>query len=240
MRKSKVLYAFLIPTILFNWPQTNKTKALVPLPTVPKEIVQKPKSDGIEKKIYKKNVDFFANILLKGHSAAFKNYLKKYQPDTCAVMIYKNTDLREDFEGIRTITGIRRNKKVDTVFIVPPFNYCDEGDSYCFFDQTLPRLYTESGCCHPRNLFVLPDIDEDGIRELGIYYSSCSSRFKALRIYSLKNGKWKEIASSSFDTFKKDPDKTIFETLVRKVAKNKFKIYDFFDEKAEWKTVVMK
>jgi hypothetical protein len=189
---------------------------------------------------FKKNVDFFANVLLKRHGLVFRNYIKKYQPDTCVMILRKNSELKAYFEGIRTIKGIRNNKKADTVFVVPPFNYCDDGDSYCFFDRTLPRLYTNSYCCHPRNLFVLPDIDEDGVREIGIYYSSCASRFKALRIYTLKIGKWKEIAGSTFDIFMKDPDKVRFNTLVKKISKGKFRICSFANGKSEWETVTMK
>jgi hypothetical protein len=189
---------------------------------------------------FKKNIDFFANVLLKRHSVIIRNYIRKYQPDTCRVIAYKNNDLKEDFEGVKTIRSVYSNKKADAVFVVPPFNYCDEGDSYCFYDQTLPRLYTESNCCHPNNLFILPDIDEDGVREIGIYYSSCTSRFKALNIYSLKSGKWKEIASSTFDTFMKDPDKVRLDTLVKKISKAKFKICNFADGKTEWEIVTMK
>jgi hypothetical protein len=189
---------------------------------------------------FKKNVDFFANVLLKGHGVIIRNYIQKYQPDSCGMMAYNNSDLKEGFEGVKTIKSVYNDKKEDAVFVVPSFNYCDEGDSYCFYDQTLPRLYTESNCCHPNNLFILQDIDEDGIREIGIYYSACSSRFKALKIYSLKNGKWTEVASSTFDTFMKNPDKVLFDTLVKKISKSKFKICDFADGKTEWKIVTMK
>ena len=189
---------------------------------------------------FKRNIDFFARVLLKGHGAVIRNYVQKYHGDTCGVIAYKNNNLKEGFEGVKTIRSVYSNRKADAVFVVPPFNHCDEGDSYCFYDQTLPRLYTESNCCHPNNLFILPDIDEDGIKEIGIYYSSCSSRFKALNIYSLKNGKWKEIASSTFDIFIKDPDKVRVNTLVKKISKSKFKICDFADGKTEWKIVTMK
>jgi len=178
--------------------------------------------------------------LLKGHAAVIQNYARKYHRDTCGTLTYKNSRLKEGFEGVKAIKSIYINKKADTVFVMPPFNYCDEGESYCFYNNALPRLYTESNCCHPNNLFVLQDIDEDGIREIGIYYSSCTSRFKSLNIYSLKRGHWKEIASSTFDTFMKDPAKTRFSSLVRKISKGKFKICDFAEGQTKWETVVMK
>ena len=198
------------------------------------------KNEDSLKIVFTKNIDFFANVLLKGHSASIRNYIRKYQPDSCGVIAYKNSDLKEGFEGVKAIRSVYSNKKADNVFVVPSFNHCDEGESYCFYDQTLPRLHTDSYCCHPSNLFVLPDMDEDGIKEIGIYYSSCTSRFKALNIYSLKSGKWKEIASSTFDTFMKDSDKVRFDTLVKKISKSKFKVCNFADGKTNWEIVTMK
>jgi hypothetical protein len=226
----KRLFIIFIPILLLcSFADTAKKKVI---------ILKHENKDSL-KIAYNKNIDFFANVLLKKRGFILRNYLRKYQLG-CGVVAYKNSDLKEDFEGVRTIRSVYSNKKTDAIFVVPPFNHCDEGDSYCFCDQTLPRLYTESYCCHPKNLFTLPDIDEDGIKEIGIYYSSCSSRFKTLIIYSLKKGKWKEISSSMFDTFMKDPDKTRFDSLVKKISKSKFKICDFANGKTEWKVVTMK
>jgi len=192
------------------------------------------------KNALKQNLHFFTKYLLHGHNAVIRHYMQKYQRDSCLIITYKNSSLKAGFEGVKTIKSIRVNEKADTIFVMPPFNVCDDGDSYCFYNSALPRLYTDSYCCHPANFFVLPDIDEDGIREIGIYYSSCASRFKALVIYSLKGGRWKEIASSTFDTFMRDPEKTQFSTLVRKISKGKFKICDFADGETQWKTVAIK
>lgn len=113
------------------------------------------------------------------------------------------------------------DKIADTVFVVPPFNYCDDGDSYVFFDTTLPRLYTDSYCCHPDNLFSIGDINEDGINEICIFYSSCSSRFKSLIAYTLTHNKWKQIGRSLFDIGIMKPDK---EKRVRKISTGKFEM----------------
>jgi hypothetical protein len=123
---------------------------------------------------------------------------------------------------------------------MPMFNYCDDGESYCFFDKTLPRLSTDSYCCQPGNLFVIDDIDEDGIREIGIYYSSCSGRYKSLRIYSLKQNNWKEIGTSDFDILTQDPTQVNFRNLVRKISKKKFKICNFIEGQTKWETITMK
>jgi hypothetical protein len=196
------------------------------------------KKDSL-KIVLKSNLDFFADSILPGNRSLIQRYIKRYQPDSCGIITYENSSLKDDFSiaVVRKITG---GKGRDTVFVIPPFNYCDEGDSYCFTDLKLPRLYTESNCCHPGNLFVVDDIDEDGIREVGIYYSACTSRFKSLRIFSLKGGEWREIGNATFDIFTRDPDKVNLSTLVRKIRKDKFKICNFYEGKTTWETIRMK
>src|SRR5690606_20703942 len=106
--------------------------------------------------------------------------------DSCKIKTYTIKELKENFEGIQIVKNIRNFRKPDTIFVMPPFNYCEQGESYCFFDKSLPRLTTDSYCCQPNNLFVVDDIDEDGVCEIGIYYSTCAGRYKSLKIYSLK------------------------------------------------------
>jgi hypothetical protein len=186
-----------------------------------------------------KNMNFFVDSLLKTSRDVVQTYRDRYQKDSCGIITYQNSNLKAEFEGIKTIKGIRGGKKNDSVFVMPPFNYCDDGQSYCFYDNTLPRLYTDSYCCHPYNLFVIGDIDEDGAKEIGIYYSSCASRYKSLRIYSLKNGKWERIGDSDFDIFTGDPSKIQLDQLVKKISKGKFKICNFLDGKTKWEAITM-
>ena len=138
------------------------------------------------------------------------------------------------FEGIKNIGDINGDKISDTVFVVPPFNFCDEGYSYSFFDTTLPRLFTDSYCCNPDNLFSIGDIDEDGVSEICIFYSSCVSRFKSLIAYTLKNKQWKQIGMCTFDINFMKPDK---EKRVRKISKDKFEMLEIIDneQNKEWK-----
>jgi hypothetical protein len=185
------------------------------------------------------NKQFIKDSLLKEKFDIIDNYFSLYQSDTCGILTHKNSELKKEFEGIRIVKGIRTDKKSDTVFVMPNFNYCDDGESYSFYDKTLPRLYTDSYCCQPDNFFVCSDIDEDGIREIGIYYSSCTSRYKSLRIYSLKQNNWKEIGTSDFDVLTQDPTKVKFSDLVRKVSKKKFKICNFIEGETKWKTITM-
>ena len=183
---------------------------------------------------------YFSDSLLMGNKEVLKDYLAKYQTDTCGFNNYTFQELKENFEGVRIIKNIKDNSKKDTVFVVPPFNLCDDGESYCFFDKSIPRLLTDSYCCHPDNLFVTDDIDEDGINEIGIYYSSCVGRYKSIRIYSLKQNSWKEIAASTFDILTQDPAKVKYNKLVKKQGKNRFEICNIEDGQIKWKTVLMK
>ncbi|RWY48001.1 hypothetical protein [Mucilaginibacter gilvus] len=206
----------------------------------PRAVERETKRKDSLKAVLKSNLNFFADSLLGGNQAPVQAYMKRYQPDTCGILTYKNDRLKENFEGIATVRKINGDKGRDSVVVIPPFNYCDEGDSYFFNDQKLPRLYTQSNCCHPNNLFVVEDIDEDGTREIGIFYSSCTSRFKALNIYSLQQNEWVKIAESTFDIFTKDPGKVKFNTLVRKIKKGEFKVCNFNDGKTTWETITMK
>lgn len=204
-----------------------------------KENEQVYKSDSLTILLYL-NKQFFKDSLLKENNGIIDNYFSIYQSDTCGILTHKNSELKENFQGIRIIKGIKTDKQNDTVFVMPNFNYCDDGESYSFFDKTLPRLYTDSYCCHPDNFFVCSDINEDGFNEVGIFYSSCVSRYKSLRIYSLHKKTWKEIAVSTFDIMTKDPTKVKFSDLVKKISKNKFKVCDFNEGQTEWETIEIK
>ncbi len=178
------------------------------------------KFDSLQKTLIN-NISFIGDTLLKGKKRLLENYLSRYQTDTCGIIIYQDTVLKSEFEGFKNLGDINNDKKNDTVFVIPTFNYCDDGNSYVFFDTTLPRLYTDSYCCHPDNLFSIGDIDEDGINEICIFYSSCTSRFKSLIAYSLKANKWKQIGRSLFDVGFMKPDK---EKRVRKISKGEFEM----------------
>lgn len=169
------------------------------------------------------NISFIGDTLLQGKQFLLNDYIKKYQSDTCGIMAYSNTLLKEGFEGIKNMGDINGDKINDSVFVMVPFNFCDEGQSYCFLDTSLPRLYTDSYCCHPDNIFSIGDIDEDGISEICIFYSSCVSRFKRLIAYSLKNGQWQQVGVCDFDIFVMQPDK---EKRVRKVSKGKLEMLE--------------
>lgn len=180
------------------------------------------------------NYTFYADSVFHGQKQILKYYLSKYGSDTCTAIKRNMADVIADFEGLSDLGFIRKQAKC-SVFVLPPLNYCNytnedtwDGESYYFTDTTLPRLHTDSYCCHPSNIFLVGDIDEDGISELGQYFSSCSSRFKSIFVWTLKNNQWKKIGRSTFDQRYMNYKKP-FSQLVKKTSKNKFKMFEITD-----------
>ena len=186
---------------------------------------------------------FFADSVLHGYKNVLQHYFKKYDSDSCNHIELTKSEVIKEFQGFIYIGNINHNHIKDSVFVLGPINYCmtegEEvlgGQSYYFTDTLLPRLQTDSYCCHPSDLFLVGDIDEDGISEIGQYYSSCASHYKSLHIYSLKNGKWKEVGKSTFDLYYMDINKP-FSTWIRKVSKNKFEMLEITDLSEKTKIV---
>lgn len=171
-----------------------------------------------------------------------KFLFKKYDIDTCIPLIYNKRYLGDSFKGFKNLGDINNDYKNDSVFVMPPLNMCeyDDGQSYYFTDTILPRIKSESNCCSHELFFKSADIDEDGICEVGFYYSSCTSRYKSLKLYRLKNKHWEQIATADFDVRTQNPDKIEFEGLVRKISKNKLIIRNFLDGEKFWDTVLIK
>ncbi len=229
MTLQKLILTTFILTILFSCKESKVDDKQ----SQPRTAVQKINKDSLIT-ILNDKIYFFGDSLLAHKTSLIKTLVNHYQVDTCGIIAYKDTTLKESFEGFKSIGDINGDKIIDTVFVMPPFNYCDDGDSYYFFDTALPRLYTDSYCCHPDNLFPIGDIDEDGTTEICIFYSSCASRFKSLIAYSLKNNKWTQIGRCTFDIGFMKPDK---ERRVRKTGKGKFEILEIVDkaENKKWK-----
>ena len=239
MNKS-ILIILTLTVLTFSCKYTPKQKSETITTRVNYKSGEKAKTILYLDSLLSENVRFFSDSLLNGNKAIIGKIINENHTDTCGTITYRHETLKSGFEGFKILKNISNNATTDTVFVVPPFNYCEEGQSYCFFDKSLPRLFTNSNCCHPDNLFVVQDIDEDGFKEVGIYYSSCASRYKSLRVYSLKKGLWKEIGSSVFDILTQDPTKVKFEYLVTKIKKGTFKICSFNEGQTTWETLTMK
>lgn len=187
--------------------------------------------------------------ILKGK---FKLDISKYELDNpknnCYPIKLSKKTIHEFYnQGFNQLGDLNGDKKIDSVFVLHSLSYCENGDSYYFTDNTVPRIQTESNCCHPESIFSIGDIDEDGGNEIGQYYSSCASAFKSINIWTLKNNKWKQIATFAFfyNNGKYEAFKD-FHKLYKKTAKGKFKFLEISDMRAngeavmEWKTVIMK
>jgi hypothetical protein len=146
------------------------------------------------------DIKFINDSLLKGK---FKLDISKYEAESkkkkCFPIRLAKKMFNEFYnEGLNNLGDLNGDKKDDFVFVLHALSYCEEGDSYYFTDNSIPRILTDSNCCHPSSIINIGDIDEDGQAEIAEYYSSCASRYKAITIYSLKNNNWKEIKSFSF------------------------------------------
>ncbi len=164
-------------------------------------------------------------------SCYFKKYDANENTDSMIYFAFKN----DSFEASVNLGDLNNDKKNENVFLLPMLNYGEEGDAFYFYDTIFPRLETNSLCAHRENIFLLEDINEDGIKEIGLYYSACSSRYKSIQVYSLIKNEWQQIGSSVFDILTKEPNPKEFKTFVKKLSKNKFKMKNFEDEKTYWK-----
>jgi len=165
--------------------------------TVPAKIPVRPIPNHTKKELFLKNT-YWIDSLLK-HYSIDRRIVKNYLTDTCTIKPFSPNELKVSSEGLRQLGYIRKNKKKVNVFVLPSLTICEEGESYYFSDASLPRLYVDTYCCHPENIFVTDDIDEDGINEIVEYYSPCAGRFAALRVWTLKNNEWEEAGAVTYD-----------------------------------------
>jgi hypothetical protein len=173
---------------------------------------------------------YYGDSVIKSHKSLLAYYFKKYDRDSCASMAYAKSNLKENYKGFKDLGDVNGDRKSDSVFVLRPLNFCeyDDGQSYYFTDPTLPRLRSRSYCCHPKNIFSVGDIDEDGISEIGQYYSSCASRYKSLLVYSLKNAEWKQVGRCVYDLFYNEYGAD-FSRFVKKTGKNRFEMLEVTD-----------
>lgn len=186
---------------------------------------------------------FINNEILRGKSSV---KLSSYLKEDCYPISFKKPELVEEFKGYQNIGDIDNDGDDDSVFVLNPLNYCEEGESYYFSNPNIERLYTESVCCHPENIFSIGDIDEDGRSEIGQYFSSCVSRYKRIYIWTLKNNTWKAVGDFTFTLNPKFQPIHDFDKLHKKKRKGVFQFLEISDVNlkneiiSEWKTIIMK
>lgn len=193
--------------------------------------------------VFSNDIKFIQNSILKGKYDVDLKYFKS--SDNCPPQKYKIQDLIDEFEGFQNVGDIDKDGKDDFVFILRAINFCEEGNSYYFSNPNIPRILTESNCCHPDSIFSIGDIDEDGSNEIAQYYSGCASRYKHFNIWTFKNNQWKEITEINFCLNDKYEQFKDFHKLYKKVSKNKFQFLEISDVLGngeivkEWKTIEM-
>lgn len=211
------------------------------------EQIAKIKDSTTKDSVLSNDIDFIKDSLLKGKFALdLSRYEIEHKKHECYPIRLSKKSLYQYDEGFHKVGDLNGDGKAESVFVLNALNYCEKGDSYYFTDNSIPRLPTDSECCHPQSIFSIGDIDEDGRDEIAEYYSSCASRYKSINIWTLKQRQWKHVERFSFlagnrkyETFED------FDKLHKKIGKNKFKFLELSDMKVdgelimEWKTVTM-
>jgi len=156
--------------------------------------------------------------------------VRYYILDTTTMVLLDQITDSIQYKSLGDINGDGRQ---DSIFLMPEFLYNDSTKSlgsitrsFTFTNKSLSRIQKDEGCNQLDDLFVTNDIDEDGIKELGLYTSSCASHYKALTVFSYKNGSWKEEGVVTFDLFHDNPPK---EERIKKTSKGKFALREISD-----------
>ncbi len=203
------------------------------------------KDKTLKNTVLSNDIQFINDSILKGK---FKLDISKYELNAkkkhCYPIQLQKKELYEFYDIVFNNLGdLNGDGKEDSVFVLHALNECDAGDSFYFTDNKIPRIKTDSDCCHPGDIVNIGDIDEDGKNEIAEYSSSCVSRYKEFNIYTFKNSTWKKITTFSFvinDQFPPDQD---FKKLFRKTSKNHLEYFEISDidinEKliASWKKI---
>ncbi|MET0943891.1 MAG: hypothetical protein ABWY22_00640 [Flavobacterium sp.] len=221
-----------------------------------KQVVRKLKINKPKNSILSNDIQFINDSILEGK---FKLDISRYVLENAKKECFPTLVQKEAFyeysleatkvfkKKFKTLGDLNGDGKKDSVFILPGLGWCEEGQSYYFTDNEIPRIESNSNCCHPESIFSIGDIDEDGGNEIAEYNSSCASNFKVFKIWTLKNGKWKLVDDFTFyfNNGKYEAFKD-FHKLYKKISKNKFKFLEISDMRVdgnavmEWKTVTMK
>lgn len=148
-----------------------------------------------------------------------------------------------EYPNVKSLGDINNDGRNDSILIIPELYITanksyENGASPIFTNKNIPRIRVDVSCLETEYIFPVADIDEDGVLELGKYYTSCASRFKRLELISLQNSQWKTLGAITFDTWYEKPEK---EKRIRKIGLNKFQMREITSENIDdkidiWKT----
>lgn len=141
----------------------------------------------------------------------------------------------DEFNKTRAIGDINNDGIIDSILVIPELyirddNSYEDGASIVFLNKNIPRIRIDVPCVDLDYIFMIEDIDENGINEIGQYYTSCVSRFKSLNVLALQNTDWKIKGRVTFDTWYPAPPK---EERIKKISKNKLSIREITEENNE-------
>ena len=174
--------------------------------------------------------------------------IKESLKDTSIIVLtsYLKNEI-ENYNKLKSIGDINDDGVIDSILVIPELyidkhGSHDNGASIIFTDKNIPRIRVNVSCVDIDFFFPVDDIDEDGLTELGQYYTSCASRFKGLRLITLKDNKWKIKEQVIFDILFESPKK---EERIIKTGLNTFKMREItlenVDDKIDiWKFFEMK
>ncbi len=167
--------------------------------------------------------------------------VRSYMMDGRTIVLLDRLFAEEDQLIAQPFADIDGDHTMDSVLVMPEgvvdSTTWSEGQSFVFTDRRFGKLRSpEPGCNHVPNMFLLDDIDEDGMHEVGLYTSSCASRYKAVRVFTLRpDTTWHELGSITFDIHCPEPPK---EARVRKLSKGSFEMLRVECEGAEGQVTV--
>ena len=176
------------------------------------------------------------------------NRIKECLNDTSIVVLTSTlANEIERYSKIKSLGDLNNDGINDSILIIPELfitkdNTIEEGASIIFTNIKLPRIRVNSPCLETNYIFPVADINNDGIIELGKYYSSCASRFKSLELISLNQKEWNVKGRVTFDIFYEEPKK---EKRIEKIELNKFRMREITSENTDsiidtWKIFEMK
>ncbi len=159
--------------------------------------------------------------------------IKESLNDTSIIILTSTLiDNLEKYSQIKSLGDINNDGINDSIMIIPELfitkkNSYESGSSAIFTDKKIPRIKVNVSCLETDYIFPVSDINNDGIIELGKYYSSCVSRFKSLELISLNQKKWNIKGQVTFDVFFGEPKK---EERIEKIELNKFRMREITSE----------
>lgn len=174
--------------------------------------------------------------------------IKECLMDTSIVVLTSTlVDDLERYSKIKSLGDINNDGVYDSIIVIPELFIDEEGAiengaSAIFTNNEIPRIRVDVPCLEVDYFFPVDDINNDGLTELGKYYSSCASRFKGLELISLEQNEWKRKGQVTFDVFFDQPEK---EKRIEKTGPNKFRMRKITSGYADsiidtWETFEMK